>query len=73
MTITTIQKLIKIGTSRGVTLPAKELERLGAHNGEELEITVRKKTTVASDKKVQQVAESILERYDQDFKNLAGR
>ena len=73
MTITTIQKVIKIGTSRGVTLPAKELERLGVKEGEEVEIIARKKTSIASNDKVQQVADSILSRYDQDFKNLAGR
>ena len=73
MTITTIQKVIKIGTSRGVTLPAKELERLGVKEGEEVEIIARKKTSIASSDKVQQVADSILSRYDQDFKNLAVR
>lgn len=73
MTITTIQKVIKIGTSRGVTLPAKELERLGVKEGEEIEITARKKTLVASDEKVQQIANDILDKYNQDFKNLAGR
>ena len=73
MTITTIQKVIKIGTSRGVTLPAKELARLGVKEGEEVEIIARKKTSIASSDKVQQVADSILSRYDQDFKNLAGR
>jgi antitoxin component of MazEF toxin-antitoxin module len=73
MTITTIQKVIKIGTSRGVTLPAKELERLGVKEGEEVEIIARKKTSIASSDKVQQVADSILSRYDQDFKNLAER
>ena len=73
MTITTTQKVIKIGTSKGVTLPAKELERLGVGAGDELELVVRKKTSVASDQKVQEIAESILDRYDQDFKNLASR
>lgn len=73
MTITTIQKVIKIGTSHGVTLPAKDLKRLDVTAGDELEVVVRKKTTNASEDQVRQVANSILERYDQDFKNLAGR
>lgn len=73
MIITTTQKVIKIGTSKGVTLPAKELERLGVDAGDELELVVRKKTSNASDQKVQEIAESILERYNQDFKNLADR
>ena len=73
MTITTTQKVIKIGTSKGVTLPAKELERLGVDAGDELELVVRKKASNAGDQKVQEIAESILDRYDQDFRNLASR
>ena len=41
MTITTIQKVIKIGSSRGVTLPAKQLRALGVRDGDEIEVTIR--------------------------------
>ena len=40
MTITTIQKIIKIGTSRGVTLPAKQLKALKLSDGDEVKITI---------------------------------
>lgn len=73
MTFTTIQKPIKIGTSRGVILPAKELKRLGVKDGDELELVVRKKPAIASDDEVRKVAESLLERYREDFKSLAKR
>ena len=74
MTITTTQKIIKIGTSRGATLPAKDLKSLGVDVGDEVEITVRKKATGnASDAEVLRAARSILERYKQDFSNLAKR
>lgn len=73
MTFTTIQKPIKIGTSRGVILPAKELKRLGVKEGDELELIVRKKTEVASDRKVLETAADIMRRYKSDFKNLAQR
>lgn len=73
MTFTTIQKPIKIGTSRGVILPAKELKRLGIKEGDELELIVRKKTEAASDKEVIETAMSIMRRYKTDFKNLARR
>lgn len=73
MTFTTIQKPIKIGTSRGVILPAKELKRLGIKEGDELELVVRKKVEAASDKKVLETAMSIMHRYKSDFKNLANR
>ncbi len=74
MTITTIQKIIKIGTSRGVTLPAKQLRALNLSDGDEVEITVRKKPTVTlSDGRVVKVANGLLDRYKQDFHNLANR
>lgn len=73
MTITTTQKIIKIGTSKGVTIPAKDLRALNAEVGDELEIIVRRKSGIASDESVQQVAQSLLARYSQDFKNLANR
>lgn len=73
MTITTIQKLIKIGTSQGVTLPAKQLKALDVKPGEELEVTIRKKTATACDDDVTKTANDLLERYKQDFHNLAGR
>lgn len=73
MTFTTIQKPIKIGTSRGVILPAKELNRLGIKEGDELELIVRKKSATVSDKKVLETALDIMSRYKTDFKNLANR
>ncbi len=73
MTITTTQKIIKIGTSQGVTIPAKDLRALGATAGDELEIIVRKKASVATDAELIETANSLLERYKQDFSNLANR
>lgn len=73
MTIKTTQKIIKIGTSKGATLPAKELKSLGIDVGDEVEITIRKKNGNAADEQVLKTAKSILERYKQDFKNLSQR
>lgn len=73
MSITTTQKIIKIGTSRGTTLPAKELRRLGVDVGDEVEVVVRRKSASASDERVIRAAQSILNRYKSDFKNLAER
>lgn len=73
MTFTTIQKPIKIGTSRGVILPAKELKRLGLKENDELELIVSKKTKSISDKRVLETALNIMNRYKSDFKNLANR
>ena len=73
MTITTVQKIIKIGSSQGVTIPAKELRALGVQAGDELEIIARPKTKHTSDTTVVKTANVLLDRYDQDFKNLAQR
>ena len=42
MVIKTVQKIIKIGDSLGVTLPAKELKRAGIKLGDEVEVTISK-------------------------------
>lgn len=73
MTITTIQKVIKIGSSRGVTLPARDLRALDVETGDEVELVVRKKTSTAKDNEVAKVAQSLMQRYESDFRNLADR
>jgi antitoxin component of MazEF toxin-antitoxin module len=73
MTITTIQKVINIGSSKGVTIPAKDLKRAGIKPGDEVEISVKKPQGVAQDAEVLHAAKDLLKRYDKDFKNLANR
>lgn len=75
MTIRSIQKVIKIGSSTGVTLPAKELKHAGLKPGDEVDVTIRKTKPHrdADDKEVLAAAEKILADYKQDFKNLANR
>ncbi len=73
MTITTTQKLIKIGSSRGVTIPAKQLKALGAEPGDDLELVIRKKTTTVDTDTAIKTANNLLNRYKKDFHNLANR
>jgi spoVT / abrB like domain len=73
MNITTIQKVIKIGSSRGVTLPARDLRALGIRDGDEIEVTVRKRSEAADDNQVLKTANSLLRRYKEDFSQLAKR
>lgn len=40
MTIKTTQKVIKIGTSAGVTIPAKDLKRAGLNPGDEVVVSI---------------------------------
>ena len=72
--IKTTQKIITIGSSSGVTLPAKELKRQGLKVGDEVDITIRKRPTVTTeDSEVIAAARKILKSYHQDFKNLSQR
>ncbi len=73
MTITTTQKVITIGTSAGVTLPAKDLKQAGIKAGDQIDITVRKHQDTSSDDEVLAAAKDILKRYKKDLKNLADR
>ncbi len=73
--IQSIQKVIKIGSSGGVTIPAKEMRRQNIKFGDEVEVIVKKanKTTSQSDEAVIATARKILSDYQQDFQNLAKR
>ncbi len=70
--IQSIQKIIKIGTSGGVTIPAKELKRQNISFGQEVEIIVRPLNNINSDdQKVIDSAKKILNTYKKDFVNLS--
>lgn len=72
--IQSIQKIIKIGSSGGVTIPAKELKRQNIAFGDEVEVIVRPlRVTSDKDKKVFETAKEILNTYKQDFQNLSKR
>jgi len=72
--IQSTQKIIKIGSSVGVTIPAKELKRQNIKFGDEVEIIVRPiRPSSIEDQKVIDVAKSILDGYREDFKNLSKR
>lgn len=75
MTIRSIQKVIKIGSSAGVTIPAKDLQYADIHVGDEVEVVIRKKkqSTNVEDAEVISTAKDILKRYHQDFENLSQR
>lgn len=75
MMIKSIQKVIKIGSSVGVTIPAKDMNYAGIKTGDEVEITVLKikKESSPADGEIIAAAQNILKRYKKDFENLAKR
>ncbi len=72
--IQSIQKIIRIGSSGGVTIPAKDLKRQNIAFGDEVEVIVRPlHNTNSGDRKVLAAAKKILSDYRKDFDNLAKR
>lgn len=69
MTIAATRKIIKIGTSRGVTLPAKDLKALQVEAGDEVKITVE----AVRSKKISDEYAEFKQQYGETLKNLADR
>ena len=70
--IQSVQKIIKIGSSGGVTIPAKELKRQNLNFGDEVEVIVRPlRNQRSEDAEIFATAKKILQDYKQDFENLA--
>ena len=75
MKITTIQKVIKIGSSRGVTLPARDLRALGIRDGDEVRLTVEQVKPIGQANKpsLRQEYDDFKKQYGETLKNLADR
>lgn len=72
--IQSTQKIIKIGSSGGVTIPAKDSKQQNIKIGDKVEVIVRPiRVTKAGDSKVLAAAKKIIDDYRQDFVNLAKR
>jgi antitoxin component of MazEF toxin-antitoxin module len=70
MTIKTTQKVIKIGSSAGVTIPAKDLKQAGINPGDEVTVSielVENKDSLPNEYAV------FKKKYGQTLKNLADR
>lgn len=72
MSITTTQKIIKIGTSKGTTLPAKGLKQLGIEEGDEVRLTFEPVKPSSQDRLMRDY-EAFKEQYGQTLKNLKDR
>ncbi len=68
-----VQKVIKIGSSLGVTIPKKQLDELDIAVGDEVKINLE---PVAKDKKQEKLMreyQKFVRQYGQTLKNLAGK
>jgi len=72
--IKSIQKVIKIGSSGGVTIPAKEMKRLGVTYGSQLKVTFEPVDEVKKDKvELVELTQKLIKRHQQALKNLSQR
>ncbi len=75
MTIKSIQKVIKVGSSLAVTLPAKDVKNAGILAGQDVEITVKLAEVITPDKMQDLSAEyqAFKIQYGSTLKHLADR
>lgn len=72
MTIHTTQKVIKVGSSLAVTIPAKDVKQLNIQAGDMVETTIKPtKTTVSPT--IAHEYELFKKQYGNTLKNLADR
>ena len=74
MTIKSIQKVIKVGDSLAVTIPAKDARRLNIKHGDELNVSYEK-PQLAKEHKVEivELTQKLIRRHEQALKNLNQR
>jgi antitoxin component of MazEF toxin-antitoxin module len=74
MTIRSIQKVIKVGSSLAVTIPAKDARFYNVKPGEELEVSIRRTEPVDEQKaEVVAIAQKLISRHQKALKNLSQR
>ncbi len=73
MSITTTRPVITIGTSKGVTLPAKELKRLGIETGDEVKVVITAAKKPVRKDKLAAEYDAFVQQYGETLKNLADR
>lgn len=72
MTFEATQTIIRVGTSDGVTIPAKDLKAMGAKTGDKLHLQYSLVREKSQDKLADDYA-AFKEQYGETLKNLADR
>lgn len=68
-----VQKVIKIGSSAGVTIPKKQLQKLGISIGDEVKLTIQPVDSDSRQEKLMDEYEKFVQQYGQTLRNLARR
>jgi bifunctional DNA-binding transcriptional regulator/antitoxin component of YhaV-PrlF toxin-antitoxin module len=75
MTITATQKIIKVGSSGAVTIPAKDMKRMGVSFGDELKLSFEPVKSKPDEHTLEVVGltQKLIKRHDKALKNLSQR
>ncbi len=74
MTIKSIQKVIKVGSSLAVTIPATDAKHYGINAGEELEVSFKKPELEDKQQvEVVELTQKLIARHRKALKNLSQR
>ena len=73
MSIKTTRSVIDIGTSKGITLPANELKRLGISTGDQVEVVLKVVEKQSKNKKIEEDYANFVDQYGETLKNLSQR
>lgn len=75
MTITSIQKVIKVGSSLAVTIPAKEAAAAGIKAGDTLDVSLKRLETTVDNHTTEVVAltQQLITRHQEALKHLSQR
>jgi len=75
MKIKSIQKVIKVGSSLAVTIPAKDAQHYGIQAGENIEVQLQRIEARVDDHKTEVVAltQQLIERHQKALDNLCQR
>lgn len=74
MTIKSIQKVIKVGSSLAVTIPAKDAHRLHIKQGDELNVSYEKSEPASQHEvEIVELTQKLIKRHEQALKNLNQR
>jgi len=68
-----VQKVIKIGSSAGVTIPKKQLDELGIHIGDQIEVIFGKPGKLKDELEFYRLMKKFMKTYETDLRNLANR
>ena len=74
MKIQATQKVIKIGSSLAVTIPAKDAQRFAIKAGEDLDVSFqRPEVELDHAREVVEITQKLIARHEQALKNLSQR